>query len=297
MNTTLNVSIKFISNIINSYNFPNATKPLFIGVNGPQGSGKTYLTLNLTNKLQLQYSNLNIISFSIDDFYLTYDDQSKLTQLAKLDGNKLLQGRGLPGTHDLSLLNTLLEKLVENYKNNKWETVHLPFYDKSLHEGLGDRSEKDKISLDKPIDVILFEGWFNGFMPLDFDQLRLNYFTQTPSSILQQHPLHFVEDINKKLIQYVKVWKYCQYFIIIKSDSIENVYKWRLEQEHELIKLKGIGMSDDQVVKFVNRYMPIYILYYGNLVANGSDFVKENLILNIGINRNLLSYRTIETNT
>ncbi|KAI5957291.1 hypothetical protein KGF54_000219 [Candida jiufengensis] len=288
MSTCLQKSYDFIANIINNYNFEYATKPIIIGINGPQGSGKTYLTSKLTTQLQEFYDDLKIISFSIDDFYLPYNDQLKLTKQAKLDDNKLLQGRGLPGTHDLKLLNEVFKKLIDNYKSN-WEPMTIPFYDKSLNNGLGDRSDNESIILKEPVDVILFEGWFNGYRPLDNDSLRLKYLTNSPDSIIQENKMYHIEDINNRLRDYVQIWKYCEFNIFINTDSISNVYKWRMEQEHALIKLKGTGMTDDQIIKFVDRYMPMYILYYDKLISQGLSSPKNNLILDIDVNRNLVS--------
>ena len=47
---------------------------------------------------------------SIDDFYLTHKDQEALND--QFDDNDLLQGRGLPGTHDMKLLGDCLRAIL-----------------------------------------------------------------------------------------------------------------------------------------------------------------------------------------
>lgn len=62
---------------------------------------KTYLTNQLNEYLKKSYPNFNIVQFSMDDVYLTKQDQDKLNNSTD---NPLLKGRGLPGTHDLATL-------------------------------------------------------------------------------------------------------------------------------------------------------------------------------------------------
>lgn len=39
------------------------------------------------------------------------------------------------------------------------------------------------------------------------------------------------------------------------AEDLEYVYEWRIQQEHGLIKLKGSGMTDEQVRAFVDSCM------------------------------------------
>ncbi|KAI5949794.1 hypothetical protein KGF57_004617 [Candida theae] len=243
--TTLEASIKFVSKAIDLHDFKHALKPLTVGVSGPQGSGKTYLASHLTQTLRDNYPKLRFIQFSVDDFYLKRSEQEKVTQEAAQDDNKLLFGRGLPGTHDLSLLQSVLHRICNNYKND-WVPVTIPFYDKSAFGGLGDRSSTEGCTLNEPVDVVICEGWFNGFMPLDQNLLSIRYFTSPVDSILQRHRLYQLQDINLRLSKYSSIWEMFTHFVILQTDTVENVYKWRIEQEHALIALKGQGMCDEE---------------------------------------------------
>lgn len=82
--TALTVSLEFLTKVINGHNFQASTRPLIIGISGPQGSGKSFLTLGLLASLQSKYPQLNIVQFLMDDLYLSHDDQDKVTQQARL---------------------------------------------------------------------------------------------------------------------------------------------------------------------------------------------------------------------
>jgi D-glycerate 3-kinase len=144
-------------------------QPLFVAVQGPQGSGKTYLSAQLQNYLTSQPHNLRTALLSIDDLYLPH---SKLVQLAQSQpSNPLWQGRGLPGTHDVELGVKILTAL----KNGAQET-EIPRFDKCLHDGQGDRLPLDGsgIVINQPpqVDVIILEGWCVGFCPVTRSELQ-----------------------------------------------------------------------------------------------------------------------------
>lgn len=73
--------------------------------------------------------------------------------------NKLLQGRGLPGTHDVELAINIIQQL----KNPDPQTLLIPSYNKAAFNGEGDRSS-NWIELQRPIDVVMFDGWFLGIL-------------------------------------------------------------------------------------------------------------------------------------
>ncbi|CAK7894933.1 probable ATP-dependent kinase Tda10p [[Candida] anglica] len=278
--SVLTASVEFVSRIVEME--AELAKPVILGVCGPQGSGKTYLSEHLDEEIRTRFPKLNCVKFSMDDLYLTHDEQAKLTEESEMTNNLLLQGRGLPGTHDVNLGIEILNKL------KYWDgtPVDIPIYDKSAFSGEGDRTSSFQVST-RP-DIIIFEGWFNGFQPLDEDQARVRYLTsKATQSCLQKHKLYDVLDVNETLQSYKKIWDMFDYFIYLDSDY-KNVYKWRLEQEHDLIAKSGSGMTDEQVVKFIDRYIPVYELYYDDMCEKGCVTEGQNLRLVIGENRELL---------
>jgi len=93
-----------------------------IGLTGGQGAGKSTITQILKLILEIKY-NLNVVCFSIDDFYKTLSER---TSLAK-NINKLFKIRGVPGTHDTGLL----KKIFINLIKKKFKPVLIPCFDKS----------------------------------------------------------------------------------------------------------------------------------------------------------------------
>ena len=76
-----------------------------IGINGAQGTGKTTLS-DLCTKL-METHEFKIANLSIDDFYLSKSEREQLAT----DRHPLLRTRGVPGTHDVSLLLSKIEEL------------------------------------------------------------------------------------------------------------------------------------------------------------------------------------------
>ena len=69
-----------------------------IALSVPQGGGKTSLT-NVMEQVLFDTIGVKTAVISYDDLYLTFEDQKKVTE--KYEGNKLLTGRGVAGTHDM----------------------------------------------------------------------------------------------------------------------------------------------------------------------------------------------------
>ena len=82
-------------------NKENSSSPLFIGISGSQGSGKTTLNRELVKTLKSEPYNLSIVNISLDDLYLTNKEQNEVAEANA--GNELLKYRGSPGTHDIEL--------------------------------------------------------------------------------------------------------------------------------------------------------------------------------------------------
>lgn len=279
-------AIRFLAPFLEKKLYCQEKKPLVIGIEGPQGSGKTTAATNIRVKL-LEKINCNIVQFSMDDFYLTFEQQLNLNR--ENQDNKLLQGRGLPGTHDVELLMKIFKDLIDIGHDKS--PVKIPVYDKSLHNGKGDRLPLEKWNVvEKRVDLIIFEGWFNGYTSINTEETLIRKW----NSIKATHPRKFgdVEDrhiqkINCDLRRYEQIWGLFDLFVCIKTENINNVYRWRLQQEHALIKKKGSGMTDMEVETFVDRYMPVYYLYYDGL---GKTEEKINsLELDIDEFRNLVN--------
>ena len=114
--------------------------------------------------------NLPTLTLSIDDLYLTHAAQTALAKAHPL--NPLVQHRGEPSTHDVPLGKELFRKL-----RNKESDIRIPFYDKSRHDGKGDRvdgSEWRVVNREREdkVEVVIFEGWCVGFRPLSDEEVK-----------------------------------------------------------------------------------------------------------------------------
>jgi D-glycerate 3-kinase len=284
--TVVDKSVEFVKDkFVRKLTSPNA-KPLLLGIEGPQGSGKTTAATKIRQELQSLYPESNIVQFSMDDFYLTFAEQQELNR--QFSDNILLQGRGLPGTHDTSLLYETINTLLQNNRN--YFPVNIPIYDKSAHHGMGDRLPREYWTIvERPVDLIIFEGWFNGYYSIPSETMLLekwDLIKRREAPRLAMITCENVVQINAYLKEYHKIWELFDLFVCIKTSNINNVYKWRLQQEHEMIKIKGSGMIDEDVVKFIDRYMPVYYLYYDRLELIQN--MVESLELNIDESRKLV---------
>lgn len=193
--------------------------PLFVAVQGPQGSGKSYLTELVKNQLSAAPHSLNVAVLSLDDIYLPHSGLVELAQSNPL--NPLWQGRGQPGTHDLSLgLQTLAALRDGN------DPVELPRFDKSLFSGEGDRLPKDGTGpiIRPPVDIIIFEGWFTGFYPISPEELESRW---AGIWTIERAKLGMGDEeygrkadiaaVNEKLRQYIALWQLFTVFIQVCS--------------------------------------------------------------------------------
>lgn len=179
-----------------------ASKPLIVGVQGPQGSGKTYLTTILKDELISPPNNLSVALISLDDLYLPH---SELVRVANdHPHNILLQGRGQPGTHDVPLGTQVLDSLRRINEPGFKGNVHIPIFDKSLHSGEGDRIQQTTV-VNRPLDVIIVEGWCTGFYPVPPETIEQRYVSGGPCSSLTYRK-EDVHEINELLRPYVGWW-------------------------------------------------------------------------------------------
>ncbi|KAI9300630.1 P-loop containing nucleoside triphosphate hydrolase protein [Cunninghamella echinulata] len=274
-------SLEFITNHYNLYTEDRKKKqlpkkPMVIGVSGCQGSGKTTLCHTLVHLLRSAPYDLNVVSFSLDDLYLTRQEQAALTK--RYPDNPLLKYRGQFGSHDLALAQKTFQELLSisssSQKQKEEDSMALiPVYDKSLYDGLGDRCpKKEWQQVHGPIDIILFEGWSLGFKSLSLEQLQQIY----------QQSLFFMEKkkmftlthlaiMNDFLMEYEKhIYPMIDVFLHLSPQQLDQVYQWRLQQEHHMQQTRHVkGLTDDQVRQFVDTYMPAYELYLPQLNEYG----------------------------
>lgn len=209
--------------------------PLVIGVSGGQGSGKTTLARRLVATLEA--AGLRAAASSLDDFYLTRAERLALSR----DVHPLLATRGVPGTHDVALLNRVLDHLGGP------DPVALPLFDKATD----DRLPRERWRLcAAPLDVFVLEGWCLGAEPEDLPAL------QRPVNALEA-----AEDpdgcwrryVNDALAgPYRALWARLDRLVYLAVPDMAAVVRWRTEQESALPAQRR--MSADAVARFVEHY-------------------------------------------
>lgn len=212
-------------------------RPFILGFCCPQGGGKTTMT-NFIQKL-LGVTGMTSQVASLDDFYVTNSEQRMIA--AMNDDNRLLQFRGMPGTHDLPFLNRTLDAL------RKGEEVSIPRYDKTAFGGRGDRARRAewKHIGGGQVDVVLLEGWCLGFEPVPVDTL-------IDEDLLT---------VNDALCQFVSVYTRLDGIFVIEIENMDWVFEWRLQAERATRAAGKPGLADEQVRDFVSRFMPAYKQY------------------------------------
>ncbi|CAM0882140.1 unnamed protein product [Alopecurus aequalis] len=239
--------------------------PLVIGVSAPQGSGKTTLVFALD--FLFRVSGRNSATLSIDDFYLTAAEQGKLRET--YPENALLEFRGNAGSHDLQFSVETLESLIKLTKEGM--KMKIPRYDKSAFGGRGDRADPSTWpEVEGPTEVVLFEGWMLGFKP------RPN---EVVTAVDPQ-----LEVVNKNLEAYYDAWdRFIESWIVIKIKEPNCVFQWRLQAEVAMRADGKAGMSDEEVMDFVSRYLPAYHAYLPTLYKEGPSGSKKDHLLVIDI--------------
>lgn len=249
-------------------------RPIILGITGLQGSGKSTWAAKVVELLASQHG-LHSITVSLDDFYHTHD--GLIARRDQDPSNGLYRTRGQPGTHDQQLAHDTLEAL-RSWDEERTQGVEIPAFDKSRFHGEGDRTPRHTWPRcsSKP-DVVVFEGWCVGFRALSSSTLQSKHGAADSSSrdpspdcilTLPDHDLSHLQIVNQYLSEYNDSFmgpQHFDFFLHLDTHDLRNVYRWRLQQEHAMWKVKGAGMSDDDVRAFVRGYMPAYELYLEGL--------------------------------
>lgn len=221
-------------------------KTQIIGVNGAQGAGKTTFSALLKVVLEIQY-NMKVVSFSIDDFYLTRAEREKLAQ----EVHPLLITRGVPGTHNVHLCEEVISSLC--MASPKTETI-IPRFNKAVDDPFP-QSQWDSF-VGRP-NVILFDGWFMGAVEqketellTPINDLERN---EDPYCVWRRYVNSQLKDNYKSLFDKIDI------LVMLKVPSFDKVYEWRTLQENKL-RMKTEGqknlrvMTDDELKRFISHY-------------------------------------------
>jgi uridine kinase len=160
-------------------------RPIFIGITGGSGSGKT----TIVNKIKTEIPRKSVLVIEQDSYY---KDQSELSYEERCKTNY---------DHPLAFDSDLLVEHLENL--SKWKDIQKPTYDYSIH------NRKEERELVKPKDIIIFEGILIFYDERLRNLLDIKIFVDTDSDIRLVRRI--IRDINERgrtlesvLSQYMK---------------------------------------------------------------------------------------------
>lgn len=204
-----------ILSIANKITSKKGSDLLTVGIAGAQGSGKSTLAAMLVIILQ-KVAGYRAAVLSLDDFYKTRQERAQMA----IDIHPLFAVRGVPGTHDVALLNRVIASIKAGQA-----TTH-PVFNKAED----DRDEAWRNV--QCLDVLVLEGWCLGAKP------------QVESSLVV--PINELEEtsdpdgtwrrrVNAELAstEYQRLFD-CDINTFLAVPDMESVFRWRLQQEQNL---------------------------------------------------------------
>jgi D-glycerate 3-kinase len=195
-------------------------RPYILGLSGLQGSGKS--TLARVMKAQAEARGWATEVLSLDDFYYARSDREALAK----DVHPLLRSRGVPGTHEIELMMSVLAALPQ--ASDKLPVSH-PRFDKGRDTRFSP-SRWPRVT--RPPKLVIVEGWALGIRP------QLQAALARPVNELERREdpdgswRHWV---NKQLRGYQPLWRKFDALIVLQAPSWQIVRRWRGEQEQDLL--------------------------------------------------------------
>jgi len=216
---------------------------LFVNINGAQGTGKSTLTRFLKHLIEAE-SGLTVTEVSLDDFYSTRSDREALAKSL----HPLFLTRGVPGTHDVHLMEKTLSKLLQG------NACSVPRFNKAID----DRYDEDQWILNKrKTDIVLFEGWCN-HSPVQNEKELLSPInnlesTEDPEGVWRYYANEQLKEYHKRIFDNADM------SIMLKAPDFEKIYEWRSLQEDKLRRNTKTSeqsriMSPKNLKRFIQHY-------------------------------------------
>ena len=220
-----------------------------VGFSGCQGSGKSTMVA-LMAKVMREVHGVSTTVLSLDDFYLTKAARAALAESI----HPLFATRGVPGNHDLPLLNETIAALRQP---GAGPAVPVPAFDKALD----DRTELVHWrQVSAPVQLIFLEGWCVGLSPQRESELEVPI---NPMEAEHDPSLVWRREVNRQLAnEYANVFGNLDALLLLQAPSFDAVFEWRWQQEQRLSKQfqhdhpdrLDPTMSRSEVVDFILHY-------------------------------------------
>lgn len=193
-------------------------RPIVVGINGGQGSGKSTLCRFLEEAL-LPELGIKAITLALDDLYLTLAEREALASTI----HPLLRTRGVPGTHDVALGRAILRDLLAG------KATRIPQFSKAIDDRLPPAQAH---LVDSPVDVILFEGWCVGAQAQPADDLAA---AVNDLEAREDSDGRWRRFVNAQLAgPYAQWFAQIDFLVMLKAPSFASVFENRLLQERKL---------------------------------------------------------------
>ena len=248
-------------------------RPYLMGLSGLQGSGKS--TLARVIRTQAEPRGIPTEVLSLDDFYYSRSDR----ELMAREIHPLLRTRGVPGTHEIELLMSVLAGLP-----NASDKLPVPYprFDKGRDTRLPP-SRWPKVT--RPPKLVILEGWALGIRP------------QTAAALAAPvNELERTEDpdgtwrrwVNKQLRGYQPLWRKLDALIVLHAPNWDVVRRWRSEQEQRLIARHApLAMDGEAMQRFLAHFERLSrhaLATLPNLADSWVEYDTERHV--IGLNHN-----------
>lgn len=194
---------------------------LMVGINGPQGSGKSSLCAFIECRMAAQFG-LSTAVISLDDLYHTQQTRCQLAQSI----HPLFQTRGVPGTHDIDLAVKTLQQLAQAETG---DVTAIPRFNKALDDRFPESGWDHHMGR---ADLMILEGWCVAAQPQTEQDLiepinRLEL-EEDPEAMWRRH-------VNQQLHhEYPRLFCLIDYLVYLQIPCFAQVHQWRRVQEQKL---------------------------------------------------------------
>lgn len=207
-----------------------AGRPSLVGISGLQGSGKSTLTRQLADAADAR--DMACVSLSLDDFYHGRRERLRLAR----EVHPLLATRGVPGTHDLELLDATLDGLA-------WATparpLRVPRFDKGRDTRMAPARWRRVVT---PPRLVLLEGWCVGLTAQSTEALRRSVNTLERD---EDDTRIWRTWVNAQLAgRYAVTWRRLDRLVLLQAPGHAVVARWRDEQERMLRQRGALRAMD-----------------------------------------------------
>ncbi|MCJ8352186.1 HAD-IIB family hydrolase [Moritella sp.] len=263
--------------VTNAEHSHNKQTPVLLGINGCQGSGKSTLADYLATYLTSEYK-MNVAVLSLDDFYYSHQQRKNLS----VHEHHLLQTRGVPGTHNLSLAHDTLDKLQS--ANNKSAPVALPRFNKTTDNPY---PESEWPVIYGAVDVIILEGWCLGVQAQTeealFEPVNSLEATKDKYGVWRRY-------VNNQIKHhYAALYERLDMLVMLKAPSFDTVYQWRLAQELKL-KQQALTLSTPLERVMTESEIKLFTAYFQRLTEHGLTTLPTlcNWVFELDTHRNIV---------